>query len=337
MHRCLLVLCAVVLLFVKEAQAHEAGAGWSSARPDGHAPIGVMGDHSHKAGDWMASYRLGVMSMGGNQTGTASESVDEVLADYPVAPTGMTTFMNMFGVMFAPNSRITLSAMLPYTIKDMDHLTRMDQAFTTKTDGIGDVSLTALIVLKRWGRQQVHLNLGISAPTGSVTETGDTPAGPDTPLPYPMQLGSGTWDLLPGVTYLGQTDWWSWGGQATGIVRLGENDQDYRLGNAFNTTAWGARRISHAISTSLRLALASWGNIHGADPSLNPAMVPTADPDLRGGTRLSIGLGVNLLGTGGFVKGQRLAAEFLVPVYQDLDGPQLKTDWVLIGGWQYAW
>jgi hypothetical protein len=337
MFRRLLVLCVIALISAGEAQAHGVGTGWSSARPDGHAPIGVMGDHTHMAGGWMASYRLGTMSMNGNRTGTTDVSVEEVLGDYPVAPTSMTTFMNMFGLMFAPSSRITLSVMLPYTIKEMDHTTRMNQAFSTNTNGIGDLKVTALVTLKQWGRQRAHLNLGVSAPTGSVTETGDTPAGPNMPLPYPMQLGSGTWDLFPGATYLGQTDWWSWGAQAVGVIRTGENDEDYRLGNAFDATAWGARRISHVVSTSLRLAWASWGNIHGANPSLNPAMTPAADPNLRGGSRLNAGLGVNLLGRGGFVKGQRLAAEFLVPLYQDLDGPQLKTDWVLIGGWQFGW
>ena len=26
--------------------------------PDDHAPIGVMGDHTHKTAEWMVSYRL---------------------------------------------------------------------------------------------------------------------------------------------------------------------------------------------------------------------------------------------------------------------------------------
>ncbi|NBD18196.1 MAG: hypothetical protein GVY04_19270 [Cyanobacteria bacterium] len=30
---------------------------WTSGRPDGHAPIGVMGDHVHGQGEWMLSYR----------------------------------------------------------------------------------------------------------------------------------------------------------------------------------------------------------------------------------------------------------------------------------------
>ena len=65
-------------------------------------------------------------------------------------------------------------------------------------------------------------------------------------------------------------------------------------------------------------------------------MVPTADPDLRAGQRLDLGLGVNFLNGTGDLAGLRLAAELLLPVYQDLDGPQLEVDSTLVLGLQYA-
>ena len=39
---------------------------WNSSRPDGHAPISVMGDHLHKKGEFMLSYRFMQMRMEGN-------------------------------------------------------------------------------------------------------------------------------------------------------------------------------------------------------------------------------------------------------------------------------
>lgn len=42
-----------------------------------------------------------------------------------------------------------------------------------------------------------------------------------------MQLGSGTYDALPGITYLAQYGQFSWGAQATATIRLGGNDRDY--------------------------------------------------------------------------------------------------------------
>ena len=43
--------------------AHEGP--WTAARPDGHAPISVMGDHMHAMGEWMVSYRYMTMDMKG--------------------------------------------------------------------------------------------------------------------------------------------------------------------------------------------------------------------------------------------------------------------------------
>jgi hypothetical protein len=254
-----------------------------------------------------------------------------------VAPKNMSMMMNMVGLMYAPTSRVTLMAMAPLISKQMEHRTRTGVDFTTKTDGIGDVKVTALVGLTEWDEQNLHLNLGISAPTGAVDETGDTPMGTGVKLPYPMQLGSGTWDLLPGLTYLGQAGNWGWGAQGVAVIRMGENDQGYALGNALQSSAWGARRLAKSISLSGRVVGTGWRNIEGEDADLNPMMVPTADPSLRRGYRWDAALGANYLATGGYFKGHRLAVEFMLPFYQDLEGPQLETDWSIIAGWQYAW
>ncbi len=66
------------------------------------------------------------------------------------------------------------------------------------------------------------------------------------------------------------------------------------------------------------------------------APVQTANPDFQGGDRLDLGGGINFAGQSGVVKGHRLGVEVLFPVYQDLNGPQLETDWTLTIGWQRA-
>ncbi|MEQ9618234.1 MAG: transporter [Deltaproteobacteria bacterium] len=312
---------------------------WTSARPDGHAPIGVMGEHTHSAGEFMLSYRYMFMNMDGMRIGTNRVSNQRVLEDFMVTPTDMDMQMHMFGLMYAPTDFITLMGMIPYVKKSMNHLTRMGVRFKTESEGLGDIKLTGLIKIFDAHNQRVHLNAGISFPTGSIDKKDNTPAGPNQQLPYPMQLGSGTVDLLPGITYLGQHSMVSWGAQVSGTIRLGENDRDYSLGNRFDATAWGAWDWFNWVSTSARMDWQSWGNIDRADPALNPAMVPTADPDLQGGDRLDLLFGLNFYVPEGpaLIKGQRLAVEFGFPVYQDLNGPQLETDWVLWLGWQYAW
>jgi len=40
--------------------------------------------------------------------------------------------------------------------------------------------------------------------------------------------------------------------------------------------------------------------------------------------------------TRGFLKGNRFAVEAGTPVWQNLRGPQLETDWNITAGWQLA-
>ena len=329
------IVCLAIALACAAASPAHAETCCSAARADSHAPIGVMGDHTHDAGGFMFSYRYMLMQMDGNMDGTSDLSTEQVLDDFMVAPLNMTMQMHMFGMMYAPNDIVTLAFMLPYEVRSMEHITRMNQRFTTETEGIGDVSAMALVRLTNWQSNQLHINAGVSAPSSDITYTGDTPNG-NQRLPYPMQIGTGTWSVVPGLTYNGWTESWSWGAQGSAVLRVDSNSEGYTFGDVGRVTAWGARRFANWISASARINGVAWGNVDGADQNLNPMMVPTADPNLRGGERVDAALGLNLLGTGGWVEKHRLAAELLMPVYQSMNGPQLATDWTFVVGWQYS-
>lgn len=324
--------------------AFHDGGGWTASRPDGHAPIGVMGDHVHHAGEWMFSYRYMRMYMRGLRDGSSGLSEAQVLADYLVTPNEMTMEMHMLGAMYAASDDWTLMAMVPLLQLSMDHRNRMGVIFTTESEGLGDIGLSALHTFWRSGQHQAHLNLGLSLPTGSIDETDDNPLTPgqqEAQLPYPMQLGSGTFDFKPGVTYLGQDDHLSWGGQAMLTLRSGENSNDYRLGNREEATVWLARELTESTSVSFRLNWAHWADIHGADPNIarvamGTPIVPTAEPGLRNGSRIDALVGANLYVREGPVAGHRLAFELGLPLHEQLDGPQLETDWILTLGWQLA-
>jgi hypothetical protein len=336
--------CFILALLISMTSLVARAQAWTSDRPDGHAPIGVMGDHTHSTGEVMLSYRLMYMDMEGSRIGTTSIDDDEIVSptgeDFLITPTRMPMTMHMMGIMYAPSDRVTLMGMIPLTATHMDHRTRAGGTFTTDMTGVGDVSVTALVNLARFGRQRIHANLGVRLPTGSISKTDVTPASApnETRLPYPMQPGSGTYDFSPGVTWLGQTDDWSGGAQASATLRSGENEAGYRLGHRFMATGWAARRLGDRWSVSLRLTSETWGNIDGADPSFAGGvanrMVPTVFTDLRGGSRIDVAGGINV-----FLKRRtpaqvRLAVEVSRPVYQDLDGPQLETDLQVISGLQ---
>lgn len=223
-------LTSLVLLSTALSQtalAHD----WENARADAHAPISVMGDHTHKQGEWMFSYRFMNMRMSGLQQSTHSLTTEEVLDHYQMAPLDMDMDMHMFGMMYAPNDRVTLMAMLNYLENSMTMSGHMGITSRTAASGLGDSKLRALVSLKDWGQHKLHANLGVSIPTGSINPRYDTAMGDDTLLPYGMRLGSGTYDFNIGLTWNYQTENYSMGAQIMNTTRTGDNDADYRLGH----------------------------------------------------------------------------------------------------------
>ena len=310
-----------------------------AARPDSHAPIGVMGEHTHKAGEFMFSYRRMYMEMDGNRDGTDRLSKDDVIGEgYTVAPLEMEMVMDMFGFMYAPSDDLTLMLMVPWIQLSMDHWHNgMSKEFSTDSEGLGDISISGLYSLKHDDHHRIHLNIGFSLPTGDIDESDYTVMPNPVTLPYPMQLGSGSYGFMPGLTYSGNNENYSWGGQGIFTFYLNDNDEDYRLGDRFKLTGWAARKVSDSLSLSGRLEANFWDDINGEDDRLNKNMVPTADPDLRGGSRLDAHIGLNYKFVSGILKGHRIALEFGAPIYQDLNGPQLETDIIATIGWQFAW
>ncbi len=329
-------------------------------RADTHAPIGVMAEHFHNKGEWMMSYRFMSMDMQGNLQGTSNISSDTIVTteanrffgnpNMPptlrVVPIEMTMDMHMLGMMYAPSDRLTLMVMANYIEKDMDHVTYMGGmgttvlgSFNTNTTGWGDTSVSGLIRLMDRDDARVHAIVGVSLPTGSTDETGQilTPMNmqPTVRLPYPMQLGSGTYDPILGLSYSGFGDRLSWGAQWRSTFRTGDNDDGYELGDETRLTGWLSYLFSDPVSASIRLEYFDRGNVSGIDP-LIMAPVQTADPDRQGAQRTDIAFGLNLAGQHN-LDGWRVALEYVIPVDQDLDGPQLETDSQLILGVQKSW
>ncbi len=360
------VLAAGLSLSPLDALAHDdtemslTSDGLKPIHADSHAPIGVMGDHMHKAGEWMLSYRYMHMDMGGNKIGTDYVSAQDIVTTVPntffgmpgqpptlrVVPTSMNMNMQMFGAMYAPSDWATLMVMGNYITKKMNHTTFQGPMgttelgqFTTKTSGFGDTKVSALIKLYEDEVHHAHLNAGLSLPSGSITKEGEilTPMGmtPTVRLPYAMQLGTGTVDAMPGITYTGQLDKWAWGAQFASQINLNQNSQDWAFGNTYQLTAWGSYEPRPWISGSLRFTGRKQGRIKGQDSEIM-GPVQTANPDYYGGELLEAGFGINLVGQEGILRGNRLGLEFQVPFYQNLNGPQMANDWSVVVGLQKA-
>jgi hypothetical protein len=155
-------------------------------------------------------------------------------------------------------------------------------------------------------------------------------------LPYPMQLGSGTFDTNLALTYLCQEETLSYGAQLRGILRFGKNDRDFSYGNRYGLNNWLGIIATDWLGFSARLEGIIVGEIDGLYSNLNPGMVITADTNNSGGTYIYSGIGFNLYAPQGALKNLRFGFEFGYPLYQDLNGVQLKNKETLTLGLQYV-
>jgi len=325
--------------FFSHLSAHEGP--WSAARPDGHGPISVMGDHMHEMGEWMISYRYMSMEMEGLLDGSNDISPSNAATKYDfkmtmmgspspmMLPKKMTMDMHMFGAMHAISDKWTLVCMVNY----LDNEMTMQNNVSMKSEGVSDLKLAGLYDLARWDSgRRIHLNIGASLPTGSIDEKSGTNT-----LGYGMQLGSGTWDFLPAITYLAQTENYSYGAQLGGILRISENDQDYTLGNKFEGALWGARKITDSLSASAKFDYSSQDEVDGEDSRMMKMMSPALSSVSQGRDISTFGLGLNYYFQNGGLSGHRLATEWETPIDQKVNGVQLELDSIWTFGWQYAW
>lgn len=303
------------------------------------APISVMGSHMHEKGSWMVSYRYMSMIMKDLQQGTddiSNEQAHDV--GYMMTPLEMGMNMHMIGAMFAPSNKFTIMAMLNIVQNDMDmqmrNMNGMVMPFSTSSSGFGDTKIVGLYSLNQSEKGYLHGQIGVSIPTGSIDEMHLTPMsnGNEIMLPYPMQLGSGTFDTELGLTYVGKRTSFSWGHQLKGLMRLGENNNEYTLGNQYSLDNWFTVKTAKWLSLSGRLEGVIVDEISGANPELNPMMGTTADPMNSGGSFVNGGVGLNTY----IFEGMQLGAEYEVPLFQDVNGIQLKQDATFTVGLLYG-
>lgn len=300
--------------------------------------------HTHPAGMWMFSYKFMHTDMSGLRDGTSKVSVDNVIPmmgtkyGYMMAPTKMSMDMHMVMLMYGISDHLTLMGMTNYQDNAMDMLMNMGMGKgnkaepTMRTGGIGDSELRGIYRIT----DDLVGSLGLSIPTGDITQDFTT-MGMKFRAPYDMQLGSGTVDFKPALTYsdLSADAAWNWGGQASYTHHTGRNYAGYSLGDNVKLTSWLQRALG-PVSTWFRLAYSNTGHISGRDKQiqkiLDPKMgapSPDADPVNYGGERLDGFVGVSFA-AGPFSMG----IEGGVPLYQNLNGLQLETDWYLTAGLQ---
>ena len=275
---------------------------------------------------------------------------------YLMSPTTMTMDMGMLMGMYGFTDKWTGMLMLNYIKNDMDmvmhmymeptpgtYMPMMDMTGSMDTSGLGDTEVgTMYTINKNWTAA-----LSLSIPTGSIDEKVDmTMCGVNLAgttvcrtnngmpgsmqAPYAMQLGTGTYDFIPAITYKAGAGSWSWGGQAEYRIHTGTNDNEYTWGDRFEIDAWGKYAINKTWGIGARLDYMNADSISGQDPNIMKMMAPTSDPANYGGSRADLSLGITAM-TGGHTFGFMYG----VPILQDVNGIQMEVNSIWSLSYQY--
>jgi len=314
------------------AHAHEAHAAAST-------PAGVMGAHMlGGAGEWMVGLRTMHARRGGDLLRGTREPADaEVVArgcagsPCRIAPDRMTMNEVMLDVMWAPTRWLNLALMPRFVTMEMELRNLVGGApdihgsHGHTTSGLGDVDVSALVRLLDSGVHHLHAGVGIGAPLGSVRkELRRTHQLDRGYIHYGMQLGSGTWDFLPSLTYGARLSRVELAAQLRGVVRLEqENAVGYALGDVVEATAWASCDVTPWLSASGRVAFRQQGSIRGAYEGLHDDAGPMDFPQNYGGRFVDVGVGASArLPSAGFAS-SRIGLEWMHPVSTDVNGYQL--------------
>jgi uncharacterized protein DUF3570 len=321
-------------------------------------PAGVMNGHMlHKAGDFMVGYRYMHGRMDGDILhGDSAASDQQIVAqgcsdatNCRFAPTYMNMNMHMLNIMYAPTDWLNLMLMPKFVDMNMNirelegrpppqpGVHEHTGIAGHSTGGVGDTVMSSLVSLFNIPGHRLHLGLGFSAPTGDVDLEFRRVFQIDGGLVhFGMQLGSGTWDFLPSMTYNGDYRRWSWGAQINGVKRMeDQNESGYRLGDIFQATSWGGYRLTNWLSTSVRGIYTVQGDIKGDFNDFNGRAGPMDFPANHGGEFWDIGFGVNASVPRGRYVGNRLSFEWLQPLRDDVNGFRLERKGALAATWSY--
>ncbi|ARN79844.1 outer membrane beta-barrel protein [Methylocystis bryophila] len=198
------------------------------------------------------------------------------------------------------------------------------------SDSLTDSSLSGIWRFYEDPINKLQLNVGMSFPTGSTNEPGTLlqPNGTysTTRAFYGMETGTGTFDIMPGIAYKGVLDDWSWGLSYRARLPLFLNPEGYAWGDLHEFSAWGGYSWIPGLTTTLRLVGSMQGSIIGHDPQV-AGKVQTANPGSYGGQRAEIFGGATIYGALLGLPAYEIGIEAGVPVYQNLNGPQLGRNW----------
>ena len=346
----ILILNIVMLVWASLAQAY---VGLCCAHCGGNMPLNIFGGGIPEPKEFRFKISEMFMEMGPLRDGTRDilsttiTGAPNTAGVFPAVPRAMQQYMTMIGGAYSFSDNLALMAMTNYTINEMQMQINPAQGsnFTMTSSGIGDITLLGKYRLYANDNlvptKQAAVLFGLSLPTGDIHKkfTNNTVANQNgTILPFKMQLGSGTVDPIIGLTYQGSRDPFWWGFNTQLEAHVYDNEQGYHRGQEFRYDFYAMRQVhdNWVIHTQLNGWLEGHfsrepyeGRVNGEgragfNPS-NQFLSPLFDPHNYGGHKVALSLGVQFQPIPLHV----MEVTATLPIYQDLDGPQLRDNWMM--------
>jgi len=354
-----LLMGALMLFLPGNAQAY---MGICCGKCGGNMPMNIPGGGIPETKEFRLKITPTFMRMDGLRDGTSPVDPGSLLGmpamgKFMAVPTSMDMSMLNVAVGYSFTDDFFAGIMGMYQINSMDMKFNAPMTAITGTPGYqmesSGFSDTMLMAKYRLfaddpliPTNQASLFMGLSLPTGSISKRNSRHplAMRQTELlSYSMQLGSGTFDPMLGVTYQGSTSPWWWGLNGIFTGRLYDNNQGYHKGNRVNADAYLMYQIRYDTVLEFQLNYDWEDRIQGqanealsgasghatkGDPN-SPFMTPSWDPNNYGGHNLFTTVGLQWQPAPLHI----INAQVGVPLYRNINGPQLERDWRISLTW----
>jgi len=312
------------------------------------APLGVFGADMPAAGKLVLQISPTFAHLGGVKMGARTVSNEYVVSTVPfflnprqtvrIIPQNIAVATQVVTLAYGVSKDFAIIFATGMVEKNLEALVFKGTAGITPlgrnypgTASLVDSSLCGVYRLYQDDIHRIQVNLGFSFPTASNHATFTQFLLPDGSRRdirgfYGMQLGTGTFDIMPGVAYAGYLGPWSWGLSYRGRFPLGANPQHYLWGDLHEFNGWAGYSWIPGLTTTFRVNASTQGPIRGFDRLINGAAMP-ATPFFYGGKRIELFGGATISGKFVGFENVTVALEAGAPVYQTLNGPQIMKNW----------
>lgn len=244
-----LVMAFATISFAYVAQAQE---GAISAELEPAAPPPVR--------KWSASYAYYRYQMEGTSTAnTGIYKFGDALTE-----------VQLFSLSYQATAKWTLMAYLPYIKNVVETVYEpvpggFNMKLTDNVSGLGDVRLLAMNMALAKNKHLGFYDIGFTLPTGATDKrfpsvtTGQNAS-------YNMQPGSGTFDVVGGLTYLHMTTpKWTQNARLQYTARTGRTAKGYSLGDEVQTLLSTKYQALSFLNTGVQFSYKNRGSVNGKD------------------------------------------------------------------------